>query len=261
MRDILSDFDAGRFLSDPDPVRRAQIQMARQLPKRFYDKVTTGPGGEGYTVLLDGRPIRTAAKRPVSLSSLKLAQRLAEEFDAQRDVLNPAAMPLYRLVNTALDAVADRLEAVRDDIVAYAGSDLLCYRAEEPEALCERQRLAWDPVLEKIVQRHGARFRLAGGIMHIAQDDVALAAIRRRVDTIDDPVVLAALHSVTTLTGSALLALALLDGDLDASDAWTHAHVDEDWNEELWGADEEAQARRAARWLEMQAAAWALGHA
>ena len=139
MRDILSDLSDA--MSDPDPVRRAQIQMKRPLPKRFYKDVSIGEGEGGLTVLLDGRPVRTPAKRPLAVASAGLAERLRAEWDAQGEEIDPAKMPVTRLVNTALEGVADNADAVRDEIVRFAGTDMICYRADSPERLEEVGRI------------------------------------------------------------------------------------------------------------------------
>jgi chaperone required for assembly of F1-ATPase len=164
-------------------------------------------------------------------------------------------MPLTRLLNSAIDGVAQTMDETRADIARYAGSDLLCYRADAPEALAERQRLAFDPVLAWAAEALGARFNLAAGVIHVAQPPEALAAVRSALDAVDDPAALAALSVITTLTGSALLALAAHRCFLTPAEAWAAAHVDEDFQSERWGVDEEARARRAARWREMEAAA------
>ena len=143
----------------------------------------------------------------------------------------------------------------RADILKYAGSDLLCYRAEESLALVERQRLVFDPVLDWAAQTLGARFRLGAGVTHVAQPRAAIEAIRTAVEAFDDPIALAGLSVMTTLSGSALLALAVARGRLSAEEAWRLAHVDEDFQAERWGADVEAAARREARWREFEAAA------
>ncbi|MCF3639750.1 ATPase [Rhizobium sp. TRM95111] len=252
MRDILS--DPAAETSDPDPVRRAQIQMKRPLPKRFYKTATTGSGPDGFCVLLDGRGVRTPGKRPLAVESEALAGRMRDEWEAQAEVIDPAAMPVTRLVNTALDGVADNLDAVRDEIVRFAGTDLVCYRAEGPEGLVARQRDGWDPVIAWAAEAHGARFILAEGVIHQAQPAPALAAFERALDRHRAPLVLTCLHTATTLTGSAILALALADGRLDAETIWSLAHIDEDWQIEHWGTDEEAFRRREARWQEMKVA-------
>jgi chaperone required for assembly of F1-ATPase len=166
-------------------------------------------------------------------------------------------MPLTRLLNSAIDGVSRTMDETRAEILKYAGSDLLCYRAEEPEALAERQRLAFDPILAWAAETLGARFRLGAGVMHVEQPPESIEAVRRALEDFDDPVALAALSAMTTLTGSALLALAIARGFLSPEVAWQAAHVDEDFQAERWGADSEAMARREARWREMEAAALA----
>lgn len=168
-------------------------------------------------------------------------------------------MPVTRLANSAIDGVAPRLEEVRADVLAYAGTDLLCYRAGEPEGLVALQAQRWDPVLGWAERRLGARFVLAEGVMHVPQPAVTLAAFASALAHYDDAFAVAGLHVATTLTGSALLGLALAEGAVGVEDAWAAAHVDEDWNMQLWGEDAEALARRARRFEEFRAAALALG--
>ena len=163
-------------------------------------------------------------------------------------------MPLTRLANTALDGVRGREPEVRADVVKYAGSDLLCYRAERPEGLVARQREIWDPLLAWAQARLGAEFRIAQSLMPVAQPVESLERLGEALAPLD-AFRLTALHVVTTLTGSALLALAVLERHLEVEAAWSAAHVDEDWQIAQWGADTEADARRAARWREMLSAA------
>jgi chaperone required for assembly of F1-ATPase len=162
-------------------------------------------------------------------------------------------MPLTRFANSVVDAVVDRVEAVAADVAKYFGSDLLFYRAGHPEALVAREAALWDPVLFWAADALGAHFILAEGIVHVRQPDSAIEAARGGLP--GDPWSIAALHVITTLTGSALLALALLRGVLDSDQVWAAAHVDEDWNMEKWGVDEEVAARRAARLIDFRAAA------
>ena len=183
---------------------------------------------------------------------------VAAEWERQRETIDPADMPLTRLLNSAIDGVAHTMAETRADILGYAGSDLLCYRAEEPETLVARQAQAFDPVLRWAAESLGARFNVTAGVMHVAQPPEALAAIGAALEAYDDPVALAALSVMTTLTGSALLALAVARGFLSAEAAWRAAHVDEDFQAERWGADAEAMARRQARWREFEAAATAI---
>jgi len=253
MRDIRSDLSDA--MSDPDPVRRAQIQMKRPLPKRFYKDVTTEQSDEGFRILLDGRPVRTPGKNILAVPSRAIADRLREEWDGQGEEIDPAKMPVTRLVNTAIDGVAANFDAVADEIVRFAGTDMLCYRADSPEGLVNRQRDSWDPILRWAAEAKGARFILVEGVMHQEQPAPAIDAFAAALSAHTDPLALACLHTVTTLTGSALLALALAEGVVDAETAWSLAHVDEDWQIEHWGTDEEAFRRRELRREEMDVAA------
>jgi chaperone required for assembly of F1-ATPase len=236
------------------PMQRAQRLMRPELPKRFYKSADAAKQEGGYGILLDGRPVRTPAKNVVTVPAEQLALALAEEWNAQAETIDPEKMPLTRLVNSAIDGVSREKGAVRAEIVKYAASDLLCYRAGGPDRLVERQRALWDPVLDWMDQRFNARFKLAEGIVFVEQPAASLEAVAVALDQLDI-FRLSAASVVTTLTGSALLALALLEKRLSVAEAWAAAHVDEDWNVELWGEDEEAAERRVRRLREMEAAA------
>ncbi len=236
------------------PMQAAQRLMRPELPKRFYTSATAAPADGGFAVLLDGRSVRTPGKAPVIVPRLELAKALAEEWNAQGQQIDPSSMPMSRIVNSAIDAVSREMEAVRAEIVKYAGTDLLCYRAEGPDRLVERQTAQWDPILAWAHEELGARFVLAEGIVFAAQPEATLKAVASPLEDLD-VFRLAAANVVTTLTGSALLALAVLHGHLGAEEAWALAHLDEDWNIELWGTDDEAMERRARRFDEMKAAA------
>jgi len=227
---------------------------AAPLPKRFYSEVTVGEGaGGGYSVLLDGRPVRTPRRLHLTVPTRPLADAIAEEWAAQQERIDPSKMPLSKLAITAIDAVAERQAEVADDIVRFAGSDLLCYRAEAPAALGDMQALTWNPVISWIESEAGARFVLAEGVMPVTQSQDALARIGKLVAPYD-PMALTAIHVMTTLTGSAFLALAVAKQRLTAEEAWQAAHVDEDWQIERWGVDVEAAERRKRRHAEMLAA-------
>ena len=238
-----------------NPMRAAQANMRPALPKRFYKSAGVAAREGGFALELDGRAARTPAKNSLILSTRPLAELLAAEWDAQGDAIDPATMPATRLANSAIDGVKQKMSEVRAEIAAYAGADLLCYRAGEPESLVEAQAVAWDPVLDWARDELGARLVLSEGVRHVAQPEPTLRAVGGALDRIDDPFALAALHVMTTLTGSALLALAVARGRLAAEEAWRAAHVDEDFQISRWGKDAEAAARRAARWREMEAAA------
>jgi chaperone required for assembly of F1-ATPase len=183
----------------------------------------------------------------------EIAEDIVAEWEAQREFIDPLTMPMTRFANSVVDAVVDRVDAVAEDIAKYFQSDLLFYRAAHPEGLVAREAAHWDPVLFWAADALGAHFILAEGIVHVRQPESAVAAARAALPS--DPWSIAALHVITTLTGSALLALALMRGVLDQDQVWAAAHVDEDWNSEQWGVDEEVEARRAARLVDFRAAA------
>lgn len=248
MRDLLNDLDAGRFLSDPNPLQRARNAMQTPLPKRFYVEAAVAAAEEGgFAVLLDGKPVKVPSGQKLLLPTEAAATLVVAEFLAQGETINPTSMPVLRLANTVIDGVAADPQAVLEDIQRYASSDLICYRAGEPEKLVVRQAEAWDPALDWARSRLGARFFLAEGVMHVEQPREAVAAVGLQLASRDDPFRLASLHVMTTLLGSALLALMVEDDALDPSEAWRAAHVDEDWNIDQWGEDVEATARRASR--------------
>ena len=209
---------------------------------------------DAFAVLLDGRGVRTPKKGRLAVPSRALAEAIAAEWNGQGERIDPRSMPLTRLANTVIDGVVGREVEVRADVGKYAGSDLVCYRAEAPAALAARQARAWDEVLAWARRDLGACLGLAAGVMPVSQPREALDAVAKVLAQLD-PYRLAALHVMTTLTGSVLLALAVVKGRLDAADAWARAHIDEDWQIERWGEDAEAAARRRERWREMEAAA------
>lgn len=232
----------------------ARASMQRQLPKRFYKAVTHAPAdGQGFAIKLDGRAVRTPAKHLLQLPTAALAAAVAAEWAAQGERIDPATMPLTRLVNSALDGVAVHSAEVAADIVKFAASDLTCYRAEAPRELVQRQHERWDPVLEWAANRLGHRFAVGQGVIPLRQSKAALASLAEAIRPLS-PLALAALHTMTTLTGSALLAFAHFERHISAHEAWCAAHVDEDWQISQWGEDAEAHARRAHRWADMQAA-------
>lgn len=222
--------------------------------KRFYTKVGVSAGDEGHSVTLDDKTIRTPSRNALAVPSRAVADIMVAEWTAQQEFIDPLSMPVTRLANSVLDAISteEQIAAVRDDIAKYFGSDLLFYRASHPDALIEREAAAWDPVLFWVAEELNAHFILAEGVMHVGQPAQALAAAQAALPT--DSWRVAALHMVTTITGSALLALALLRGRLSADEVWAAAFVDEDWNAEKWGLDEEAAARRAARKVDFEGA-------
>jgi chaperone required for assembly of F1-ATPase len=255
MRDIFEDI----FVNQPlDPMEAARSKARPTLRKRFYVRAEVGKAAQdgGFPVLLDGRPVRTAARRAVAAPSPQLAERIADEWNAQQDVIDPARMPLTRLANTILDGVAGNTAPVAAEVSKYLGSDLVCYRADAPAGLVARQSQAWDPVLAWARDALGARFVQVEGVMFAPQPPHAIEAARARIPS--GAWRLGAVASIATLTGSALLALALAGGGIDADAAWDAAHVDEDWQMAQWGRDVLALERRAFRRAEFEAAATVL---
>lgn len=234
-------------------VRRIRERAARPRPRRFYNQVEVMEAPDGFAITLDGRPLRTPAKATLKLPRRTLARAIADEWAAQGHRIDVSAMPLTRLANTTIDRVHGNQVHVVAAVEAYAACDLLCYRADGPEELVARQAAAWDPPLAWAARFHGIRLIAVTGIVHHCQSTAALEALTRRLEAVDD-FRLAALYEITTLTGSAVLALALLDGALSAEAVWTAAHVDEEWQAEQWGRDAEAEARRATRRRDFDAA-------
>jgi len=250
MRDLFEDI----FKDAPlDPVQAARRAVRPHLRRRFYERAEVEDADGEFRVVLDGRPVKTPARRTLAAPKRALAQALAAEWDAQRDVIDPAKMPLTRLANTIIDGVIDAPSAVADEVKRYLACDLVFYRAPGPAGLVAWQAEAWDPVLAWVRETLGARFVLAEGIAFVTQPAQSLAAASSAIPT--DPWRLGAMHAITTLTGSALIAIALARGALSVDAAWAAAHVDEDWNMKFWGRDALALERRAARFSEMQAAA------
>ncbi|MEK1855012.1 MAG: ATP12 family protein [Phyllobacterium sp.] len=254
MGNDLFNMDTKDGLSDPDPVRRAQIQSKLPLPKRFYKVAAVAERDGTFAIELDGRGVKTPARQDLSLPTRAAAQLIADEFSAQEKEIDPARMPATRLANTAIDGIVNDPQAVLEDVLRFASSDMLCYRAGSPERLVNRQTELWDPIIDWAASDLDARFVLAEGVMHVEQPREALSAFSVHLGQFNDPFAIAALHTITTLTGSAILALAIARGEISGTEAWKLAHVDEDWTIEHWGEDAEAAARRAMREREMMAA-------
>jgi chaperone required for assembly of F1-ATPase len=250
MRELFDEV-AGQSPLDPqETIRRAARKPRR---KRFYARTGIAETSGGFAITLDDKPARTPSRHTLIAPTSEIAGLIAAEWDAQKEIIDPTTMPLTRLANSVIDAVASRVEIVADDIAKYFHSDMLFYRAGHPDALVANEAEHWDPVLFWAADTLGAHFILTEGVVHVRQPDQAVAAARAALP--DDPWSIAALHVVTTVTGSALLALALMRGVLDEDQVWAAAHVDEDWNIAQWGVDEEVAARRLARFLDFRAAA------
>lgn len=227
--------------------------MAAAPLKRFYREAGVAAGEGGYAIRLDGRELRTPAKAQIALASPALAEAVAAEWAAQDERIVPASMPLTSLVCTAIDQVAPNREAVIAELLDYGGSDLLCYRAEHPEALAARQAGVWQPLLDWASRDLDAPLRVTCGIRHEPQPEHALAALRRAVAALDD-LSLAALDCAARAAGSLIVALALHRGRIGVEAAFEAAELDATYQIELWGEDPEATRRRAAVRADLAAA-------
>jgi chaperone required for assembly of F1-ATPase len=250
MREFLE--DAAKHMDDG--YGRAQKHVRQELPKRFYKDVGVGGVGEaGFAVTLDGRSPRTPGQKPVVVPSEALAQGMAAEWAAQGEFIDPQTMPLVRLVNSAIEAGDERKPVFRDEIVKYAGSDLLLYRADSPRELAAEQERLWDPPLVALARQFGVSFQPTIGIIHQAQPPATLTRLGETL--VDEELIpLVAMVSLTGITGSGLLTLALRHGLMTPEEVWVAAHVDEDHNIRLWGDVAEATDRRAARRRDYDAA-------
>ena len=254
MPETLNDLESGA--TQQDPVKRTQDQMRQPLPRRFYNLAGIAETDDGrFRVELDGRPALTPGRKQLVLPTRSAAEMVAAEFSAQGETLDPMTMLVTRLVNTAIDGVASDPQAVLEDILRFASSDLLCYRADTPRELVDIQAGTWDPVLDWVRDRFGVHFVLSEGVMHVDQPRQTIAVLGVHLRDRAEPFRLACLHVMTSLMGSALLALAVEGRALLPDEAWSAAHLDEDWNIRQWGEDAEAAARRAIRHREMMAAA------
>jgi len=213
--------------------------------KRFYQVAAVEPADGGFTVALDGKPVRTPAKAALTVASRALAAAIADEWQAQQGELKPAELPLTRLASTAIDLVTPRRAEVIAGIAKYAGTDLVCYRAAHPPELAERQHQAWQPLIDWAELRYEAPLHVTAGIVPRPQPETSLAAYEAAVAAQDD-MTLAALNLATAACGSLVLALALLEGRIDAEAAFTLSQLEETYEIERWGEDAEQTQRRAA---------------
>lgn len=213
--------------------------------KRFYAEVAVVPREEGLSIALDGKSVRTPGGQLLLASHIDLAEAIAAEWQAQGDEIHPHSMPLCQLLSTALDRVIPHRRVIIGQVLNYAGTDLLCYRAEAPQDLVERQERMWQPLIDWVLLAFGVEMRVTRGVVPIAQPGDSLAALERVV-TGYDPLRLTALQSAVPATGSLILGLALLEGRLTAEEAFAISQLDETYQIELWGEDHEAARARAA---------------
>jgi len=220
--------------------------MSEWKSRKFWTDVSVDKADDGWCVLLDGRPIRTPFKSALLLPTEPLARMVAEEWAAQDDDIRPDRMPATRMANSAIDKVGPQWDGVVDVVAAYGETDLLCYRAEGPRLLVERQAREWDPVLDWARTRFDAHLAVATGIIPVDQDPAALARLRAELDALD-AFRLTAMHDLVSLTGSLVLGLAVAHDALAPDRAWDLSRIDEEWQIEQWGRDDEAEATAALK--------------
>lgn len=220
--------------------------MSDWAPKRFWSETRVQACDGGFTVVLDGRSVRTPAKAAFVLPSRALAERCAAEWDAQDARIDPNVMPMTRTANSAIDKVGAQHGEVAELLAAYGDSDLTCYRADAPEGLVAAQAAAWDPLLDWLEESLGVRLQPRTGIMHRPQDPAALARLTQEVHQLD-AFLLAGFHDLVSLSGSLVIGFAVARGRLDPAEGWTLSRIDEDWQARLWGEDEEAAAQAALK--------------
>ena len=243
-----------------DPRASARQHGSLVFPKRFYKSVEVVPREGGFSFTLDGRTARTPARRPIQLPTRQAAEALAQEWAAVEGEVDPRLMPFTRLVNSVIDGVSHTRAEVLDEILRYVSSDLLFYRAAEPTALVRAQEAAWNPVVDRIQGLLQSPFLLAEGVVFVPQPRTTLDRFAEVAGSLiggegGAPFRLGALHVMTTLTGSALLATAVASDWVTAEQAWAAAHIDEDYQIAEWGEDADAAERRAKRWIDMRTAA------
>lgn len=213
--------------------------------RRFYKSVGVTASDSGFALDLDGKPLPTPGKKPLRVPSRALADAIAAEWQGQGKDIKPLTMPLMRLASTAIDRLPDVRETTIAEIAAYGGTDLVCYRTQTPAELLARQKELWDPLLAWLRRRYDIHLAATDCVIAIPQGETSLARLRQVVASFDDWR-LAALHALTTATGSVVIALAAIAGEVDAAKAYELSVLDELFQRELWGADAEADARREA---------------
>jgi len=220
--------------------------MAEWAAKRFWEKAMVEVAGDGYQVLLDGRKLRTPVKSELIVPSREMAEAIAAEWQAQEEKIDPMTMPVTRSANAAIDKVGPMHAEVAALVAEYGDTDLLCYRAESPEELVERQNAAWNPLLEWATDTLSAPLKTATGIVHVEQNAAVLELLAKRVSDMD-AFQLAAFHDLVGMSGSLIIGFAVIDGVLPVPELWRRSRIDEDWQIEQWGEDEEAAATEAGK--------------
>ena len=250
MRDFIEDAHKHR----EDGYGRAQASSrVSDLPKRFYKLVGVKPVEGGFGVTLDDRGTKTPGRVPVVVPVEGLARLMAAEWEAQGERIDAETMPMVRLINAAVESGGDKVATLRDEIIKYAGNDLLLYRADSPRELVAAEEAIWDDALVRLARHFGVSFQPTIGILHQHQPPATLTKLAAAIET-EELLAITALVSITSLTGSGLLVIGLRHGLFTPDETWAAAHVDEDYNTRLWGEMEETAARQKKRRREFDVA-------
>lgn len=228
--------------------------MSEWAAKRFWEKVTVDEVEGGFAVHLDAKPVRTPLKTLVVVPTMPMAEAMQAEWEAQDEKVAPLTMPVTRAANAALDKVTPQHAEVVDMLAAYGDSDLLCYRAEGPDALVVLQAEGWDPLVDWSATQLGAPLQVRTGIMHAPQDAGSLKALHAHVSALD-AFRLTAFHDLVAITGSLVLGFAVARGRLEAAEAWSLSRIDESWQISQWGEDEDASKQANFKRQDLLAAA------
>ena len=215
--------------------------MSDWKARRFWTETTVVDCEGGFTVELDGRPVRSPAKSPLILPSREMAQASAAEWHAQDGEVDPLTMPVTRAANAAIDKVAVQRQEVISMIAEYGDSDLTCYRASQPGELAARQARSWDPLLDWAAENFGARLIPVQGVVHVAQRPEMLQLLAEPLRCMT-PFELTAMHDLIGLSGSLIIGLAASEKAFPLGFLWKSSRIDEDWQVEQWGEDDEASA-------------------
>ncbi len=220
--------------------------MSDWQAKRFWKDTSVEVSDAGFRVLLDGRPVKTPAKSAFAVPSRALADLIATEWQAQEDKIDPETMPFTRMANSAIDKVTPQHQAVAEMLAEYGGSDLICYRADGPVELIERQAVAWDPLIAWAKNELNAPLEATTGVIFHVQPEDSLIALRRQVLAMD-PFVLTSFHDLVALSGSLVIGFAALRGYDTPENLWEVSRIDESWQVHLWGKDEESEQMSAVK--------------
>lgn len=213
--------------------------MSNWAAKRFWQNATVAPQSDGFAVYLDGKPVRTPGKQAFVVPTEAMAHRVAAEWQAQEDKIDPESMPWTRSANSAIEKVSAARAAVESHLIDYAGTDLLCYRAEKPDSLVLRQANVWDPILDWAAQQFEARLVITSGVMPVTQPEEAITRLAQAMSPMSD-FQITGFYDLVTLSGSFVIGLAAIHEFDDASSLWAASRLDESWQIEQWGADDEA---------------------